>query len=44
MEIVLPSNVKMFSNLLEKSKCKDLNEYKNKMEKCAKKYFISSNL
>ena len=43
LEIVLPPNVKMFNNLLEKSNCGDFNEYKYKMEKCAKKYFISSN-
>ena len=44
LEIVLPPNVKMFDNLLQKSKFKDFNEYKNKMEKCAKKYFFLSNL
>ena len=44
LEIVLSSNVKMFNNLLEKSKCQDFNEYKYKMEKCAKKYFILSDL
>ena len=44
LEIILPSNVKMFNNLLENCKCQDFNDYKNKMEKCAKKYFISSNL
>ena len=34
----------MFNDLIEKSKYKDFNEYKNKMEKCAIKYFLSSNL
>ena len=44
LEIVLPPKTKMFNDLLEKSNCQDFNEYKYKMEKCAKKYFILSNL
>lgn len=44
LEIVLDQNVKMFNNLMKESRCKDFIIYKNKMEKCAKKYFISSNL
>ena len=43
LDIVLSPNVKTFNNLFKNSKCKDFNEYKNKMEKCAIKYFISSN-
>jgi len=42
LDIVLSPNVKTFNNLFKNSKCQDFNEYKNKMEKCAKKYFILS--
>jgi hypothetical protein len=44
LEIVLSPDVKMFNDLFKNSKCKDFNEYKNKMEKCAIKYFILSSL
>ena len=43
LEIVLPPKTKMFNDLLGKSNCQDFNEYKYKMEKCAKKNFILSN-
>ena len=43
LEIFLPPKTKTFNDILEKSNYQNFNEYKYKMEKCAKKYFILSN-
>ena len=43
IEVNLPQNIKLFKDLLNKSKNdENFNEYKVQMEKCAKKYFLSN--
>ena len=42
LEIELPNDMELFNDLLIKNKRDDFDNYKNKMEKCAKKNFINS--
>ena len=40
--IELPNDIELFNDLLIKNKRNDFDNYKNEMEKCAKKNFINS--